>query len=162
MTLTRLRSLFDLNDFISNQAMGFAMNGDRSLFIGRFNQAKDLAARLVEPVAQVLDSVFVLCLQVGFVSLGYRLCGEPLDMAVRIHKQWHGFLLTMGARTAASALSSLNTPFVPAAVCRIVGRGYSVYLPHGRFAGRFVSVRRAAILIPERGGSPGSGWRPLA
>ena len=25
--------------------------------------------------------------------LGHRIGGEPFDMAVRIHKQWHGFLL---------------------------------------------------------------------
>jgi len=73
--------------------MCFPMNGNRSLFIRGFNQAKDLAAGLIEPVAQVLGTILLLRLQIGFVSLGNRIRGESLDMAVHIHKQWHDFSL---------------------------------------------------------------------
>jgi len=52
--------------------MGFPMHGNRSVFIRRFNQAKDLAGRLVKPVAQVLDAVLPLRLQVGCMGLGNR------------------------------------------------------------------------------------------
>src|SRR5262245_47296480 len=74
--------------------MGFPMNGHRSLFIRRFNQAKDLAAGLIEPVAQVVGTILLLRLQIRLMSLGNRIRGEPLDMAVDIHEQWHEFLLT--------------------------------------------------------------------
>ena len=91
MTPNRLRSLFDLNNFIGKQAMGFAMNGNCRFFIWRFNETEHLAGILVKPVAQVLDTVLRLCLQVGRMGLGNRIRGEPFDMAVRIHKQWHEF-----------------------------------------------------------------------
>src|SRR6185503_4296875 len=85
----RLRPLFNLNYLIGNQAMGFAMDRICSLFIWRFDQAKDLAALLVKPVAQVLDAVLLLCPQVGFMGLGNRIRGQSFDMSVRIHIQWH-------------------------------------------------------------------------
>jgi hypothetical protein len=99
----RLRPLFNLNYLIGNQAMGFAMDRICSLFIWRFDQAKDLAALLVKPVAQVLDAVLLLCPQVGFMGLGNRIRGQSFDMSVRIHIQWHEISPYKGARPANAA-----------------------------------------------------------
>jgi hypothetical protein len=62
------------------------MNGNRSLFIWRFNQAKDPAALLVEPVAQVRDAILLLGLEVGLMRLGNRIGGQSFDMLVNIDK----------------------------------------------------------------------------
>ena len=164
--------------------MGFPMNGDRRLFIWRFNQAKDLAGRLVKPVAQVLDAILLLRLEIGRMGLANRIGGEPLDMGVHIHIQWHDFspyedaasceraipeyddMISRQTRykpTAANAQPSLNTPCLFPRMCaRIAVRRRLVYLPNGRLAGRFVWVRRAGILKPALGRSPVCGWRPPA
>src|SRR5262245_41849819 len=84
-------SLLHLGDFIGDQPMRFAMHGDRGLFVGSFNQAKGLAALLVEPVAQVFDAVLLLRSQVGLMGLGCRGSGEPFDISVDVHKEWHAF-----------------------------------------------------------------------
>jgi hypothetical protein len=60
MQLKGLRALFDLNEFIGNQTMSFPMNGNCCLFVWRLDETKNLAGILVEPVAQVFDTVLVL------------------------------------------------------------------------------------------------------
>ena len=71
------------------------------------------------------------------------------------------YSLDLHALTAESVTVDGNaaTSAHTADMFRIVVRGYLWYLPYGRFAGRFASVRRAATLIPARGRSPGCGWR---
>ena len=44
--------------------MGLAVDGDGDIGARRLGQAEDLAGRLVEPVTQVADAVFVLHVQV--------------------------------------------------------------------------------------------------
>ena len=109
-----ISSLDQCFKLIGKQPVGFPMNSNRSLFIWRFDQAEDLAAILVEPVAQVFDAVLRLRLQVGGMGLGHRIRGEPFDMSVRIHKQWHEVSPYAGARPTNalpetnSSLSKLN------------------------------------------------------
>src|SRR6266851_9852539 len=65
------------------------MHGYCRFLAWRFDQAENLAAALVKPVAQILDAVFLLGSQVGGMGLGDRGAGQSFDVLMDIHKQWH-------------------------------------------------------------------------
>jgi len=61
----------------------------RRFFVWGFGKAEDLARLLVVPVPVILDPVFVLDFKVLLVGLGHRLCAQPFNPLVVVHKEWH-------------------------------------------------------------------------
>jgi hypothetical protein len=55
-----LLALFNLGDFVSDKAVGFAVDGFSGFLIGGFTQAKDSSIGFVEPVFQVFHTMFLL------------------------------------------------------------------------------------------------------
>lgn len=64
--------------------MRLALHRNSRFLVGGFDQAEDFARRLVKPVAEILDVVLLLRRQVGLVSLGDRVSGQPFDSMVNI------------------------------------------------------------------------------
>jgi hypothetical protein len=59
--------------------MRLAVDPDRGFRVGCVDEAEDLAGALVDPVAQVVDAMAILGLEIGEVGLGHIAC---LDSAI--------------------------------------------------------------------------------
>ena len=69
--------------------MSLAVHIHSRLLAGGFSKTPDLASLLVEPVPVVLNPVLVLDFHVLSVGVGHRFCGQPFDVLVVVHEQWH-------------------------------------------------------------------------
>src|SRR5215467_2598838 len=63
-------SFLDLIDVVGDKAVSLLVNVGSSLCGGGFDQAEHLAFGLIDPVAEVLDVVSALGLEIGQVRLG--------------------------------------------------------------------------------------------
>ena len=70
----------DLDDLLRHQAMRLAMDSGGGLGARCVEQAKDLAAILVEPIFEAMDAMLVLHRKVGVMRLLEPLGCRPLDI----------------------------------------------------------------------------------
>src|SRR5215471_14199576 len=120
--------------------MSFAMHGCCGVGVWGVDQAEDLAMVLVDPVAQVVDAVCILGLQVGGVCLRHVVDGDRALDRVRVHEQCH--------RLSSPVCVGLP-PTITGNLCR-AGRciGCVPYL------GGMIPSRRAVATALGRVGSP--------
>ena len=75
--------------FFHDEAVSFAMNGNRGLLARRLDQAEHLAGFLVVPVLQVLHAVLVLRVEVTLVRTGDRVLRQARYVVVNVNEQRH-------------------------------------------------------------------------
>ena len=66
--------------------MRFAVYGRGGFLGGGLDEAKDFAAALVEPILQVLHSIFVLHLKITLVCAGDRLGGQAINVLMNVQE----------------------------------------------------------------------------
>ena len=76
---------FNLNNFLGNQPMRFAMDSHGSFGAGRLAQAKDFARALVHPVLVIVNGILALHFLIMRMSLRYVPGGDPARNLVNIH-----------------------------------------------------------------------------
>src|SRR5262245_40640535 len=86
-------ALGDRVDLIRDKPVRLAVHRGRRFRVRGVDQAEDLAAVLVHPVAQVMNAVSVLGLQVGGVGLGHVVQADRSAERVRVHEQCQGWFL---------------------------------------------------------------------
>src|SRR5829696_3079899 len=84
-----LRTFLDLDYLLRYKPVSLPVDRFRRFFIWGLGKAEDLARLLVVPVPVILHPVFVLDFEVLLVGFGHRLCGQPFNPPVVIHKEWH-------------------------------------------------------------------------
>src|SRR5664279_3698132 len=107
-----------VGDLLREQAVGPAVNRGRAAGVRRIDQAEDLAAGLVDPVAQVVD-MMAARFRAGGDGVRRGMCavarGDRVTLGVHVHEQWHGtsprraglMLTPTGKRAAARATSGV-------------------------------------------------------
>src|SRR5262245_28110377 len=82
-------AFFYLDDLVGHYAVRLAMHGFSRLLAGRLHEAEDLAGAFVEPVAEILDAVFLLDLQVAAVGIRGDLGRQSVDLVVHVQVKRH-------------------------------------------------------------------------
>jgi AraC-like DNA-binding protein len=80
-------------NLVCHQPVRNAVDGGRGFGVRGIDQAEDLSVRLVNPIAEVVDVVLVLIVQVGLVRVGRVVQSNGSVQRVHIHKQRHRRLL---------------------------------------------------------------------
>src|SRR5579875_2877538 len=88
-----LRALFDLDDFVGHQTVGFSVHRYGGLATRRPAQAEDFAGCLVVPVPEEFDAVFILNGEILLMSRRDRLGREARYVVMNIHEKRHCFPL---------------------------------------------------------------------
>jgi len=74
---------------IGDQSVGLPVNSCRGIGRRRLDQAEDPPGILINPVPQVANVEFVLCLLVGDMGLGDVFHGDATGHLMNIHKKRH-------------------------------------------------------------------------
>ena len=98
-----LVSFLDLDQFVGEQPVGFAMHRDRRFLVRRFDETEHLARLLVEPVLEILHAVLLLRPQVDLVRSGDRVFGQARNVIVDVDEQRKRILSVSEPRGAACA-----------------------------------------------------------
>jgi len=80
-----LLALFNLDDFVGDEAMGFAMDSLGRFLARGLTQAEDGSIGFVEPIFQVFHPVFLLDLQILLVDSGDSFSRQAINSFVNIH-----------------------------------------------------------------------------
>ena len=88
----------DLDQLFGDQAMGMFMDASGRVGVGRLDQAKQLAAVLVEPIFEVIDVILPLDFHVSPMGVGDILPRRIRVDRMDIHVQWHGTRPLVGRR----------------------------------------------------------------
>jgi hypothetical protein len=76
-------------DVIGDQSVGLPVNSRRGIGRRRLDQAEDPPGILIDPIPQVANVEFVLCLQVGEMCLGDVFYRDATCHIMDIHKKRH-------------------------------------------------------------------------
>src|SRR5438094_246789 len=85
----RLRPFLHFDDLVRDQPVRLAVDRCRGLLAGCLDETEHLAGPLVEPVAQIVDTVLVLDLEILLVRVTQRLSLQAVDLMVHIEIEWH-------------------------------------------------------------------------
>src|SRR5215208_6575709 len=108
-----LRTFPDLYYLVRYEPVSLPVNGFRRFFVWGFGKAEDLATLLVVPVPVILNPVFVLDFKILLVGLGHRLCGQPFNPLVVVHKEWHSTYSPFSAFPQRVMLTLVYTRMMP-------------------------------------------------
>src|ERR1700745_1209053 len=87
-------SLGDRVDLIGYEPVRLAVHAFGGVGVRGIDQAEDLAVLLIHPVAQVMNAVCALGLQVGGVRLRHVVDGDRAAKGVGVHEQCHRLYLS--------------------------------------------------------------------